>query len=66
MWSRSTVRPCSVVSLKKVLYGKCHNTRTVGKPRTKWEDVVWRDTSQVLEIRKWRKRAKTEKNGGVY
>ena len=66
MWSRSIVRPCFVVSPKKVLYGKCHNTMTVGKPRTRWEDVVWRDTSQVLEIQGWRKRAKKEKNGDVY
>jgi hypothetical protein len=42
---------------KNVLNGKFHNTRPVGKPRTRWEDVVRRYTSQVLGIRGWRKRA---------
>jgi hypothetical protein len=37
--------------LKQVLKGKFHNTRPVGKPRTRWEDVVRRDTSQVIGIR---------------
>jgi hypothetical protein len=36
---------------KKVLNGKFHNTRPVGKPRARREDVVWRDTPQILEIR---------------
>jgi hypothetical protein len=39
----------------KVLNGKFHITRPVGKPRTRWEDVVWRDTSQTLGIRGWRR-----------
>jgi len=30
----------------KVLNGKFCNTRPVGKPRTRWEDVVRRDISQ--------------------
>jgi hypothetical protein len=29
----------------------------VGKQRTRWEDVVRRNTSQILGIRKWRRRA---------
>jgi len=29
----------------------------MGKPRTRWEDVVWRDASQILGIREWRRRA---------
>jgi len=29
----------------------------VGKPRTRWEDVVRRDTSQILGILEWRRRA---------
>jgi hypothetical protein len=29
----------------KVLNGKFHNTRPVGKPRTRWEDVVRKNTS---------------------
>ena len=51
MWSRSIVRPCS--SPKKVLYGKCHNTRTVGESRTRWEEVVWRDTSLTHLLTPW-------------
>jgi len=42
---------------KKVLNGKFHNARPVGKPRARWEDVVWRDTPQILGIRGWRRRA---------
>ena len=38
---------------KRVLNGKFHNKRPVGKPRTKWEDVFWRDTSQILGLRGW-------------
>jgi hypothetical protein len=30
---------------RRVLNGKFHSTRTVGKPRTRWEDVVRRNTS---------------------
>jgi len=41
----------------KVLNGKFHNTRPVVKPRTRWEDVVQRDISQILRIRGWRRRA---------
>jgi hypothetical protein len=40
---------------EKVLNGKFDNTRPVGKPRTRWEDVVRRDTS--LGMRGWRRRA---------
>ena len=29
----------------------------MGKPSTRWEDVVRRDTSQILGIRGWRRRA---------
>jgi hypothetical protein len=35
----------------KVLNGKFHNIRPVQKSRTRWEDVVWRDISQILGIR---------------
>jgi hypothetical protein len=42
----------------KVLNGKFHNTRPAGKPRRRWEDVVRRDTSQILGIRGWRRWAK--------
>ena len=42
---------------KKVLNGKVHNTRPVGKSR--------KDTSQILGIRRWGQQ-KTEKNGGIF
>jgi len=39
-----------------VLNGKFHNTKSAGKPRTNWEDVVHRDAVQVLGICGWRRR----------
>ena len=33
---------------KTVLNGKFQNTRSVGKPRIRWEDVVQRDALWVL------------------
>jgi hypothetical protein len=44
-------------SPKKVLNGEFHNKRPVGKPRTRWEDVVRRDTPQILGIRGRTRRA---------
>jgi hypothetical protein len=29
----------------------------VGKPRTRWEDIIWMDTSQILGIQGWRRQA---------
>jgi hypothetical protein len=40
---------------KKVLNGKFHNTKSLGKQRTRWEDVVRRDALQVLGMRGWRR-----------
>jgi len=42
---------------KKVLNGKFHTTRPVGRPRTRWANVVQRDALQLLGIRGWRRRA---------
>jgi hypothetical protein len=42
---------------KKVLNGKLRTTRSVGRPRTRWADVVQRDVLQLLGIRGWRRRA---------
>jgi len=36
---------------KKVLNGNCYTTRPVGRPRTRWADVVQRDALQLLGIR---------------
>jgi hypothetical protein len=44
-------------SKKKVLNGNFHITRPVGRPRTRWADVVQRDAQQLLVIRGWRRRA---------
>jgi hypothetical protein len=43
--------------LKKVLNGNFHTTRPVGRPRSRWADVVQRDALQLLGIRRWRIRA---------
>jgi hypothetical protein len=42
---------------KMILNGNFHTTRAVGRPRTRWADVVQRDALQLLGIRGWRKRA---------
>jgi hypothetical protein len=42
---------------KKVIDGNFHTTRPVGRPRTRWADVVQRDATRLLGIRGWRKRA---------
>jgi hypothetical protein len=54
-WAGHIIRMEDERSQKKVLNGKYHNTRPVGKPRTRWVDVVWRDTLQILGIRGWRR-----------
>jgi hypothetical protein len=42
---------------EKVLNGKFHKIGPVGKPRTRWENVMRRHTPQILGIREWRRRA---------
>jgi len=42
---------------KKVLDGKFHTTRPIGRPRTRYADVVQRDALQLLGIRGWKRRA---------
>jgi hypothetical protein len=32
--------------------------RPVGKPRERWEDAVWRDAVDFLQIRKWKAAAR--------
>jgi hypothetical protein len=43
-------------SLKKFLNRNFHTTGPVGRPRTRWADVVQRDALQLLGIRGWRRR----------
>jgi len=42
---------------QKIFNGKFHNTRPVEKPRTRWENVVRMDSSQILGLRGWRRPA---------
>ena len=42
---------------KRVLNENFHITRPVGRPRTRWADVVQRDARQLLGIRGWRSKA---------
>jgi len=56
-WARHVVRMEDKSNPKKVLNGEFHNKRPVGKPRTRWADVVKRDTPDILGIRGWKRRA---------
>jgi hypothetical protein len=42
---------------KNILNGNFCTPRPVGKPRTRWADVVQTDALQLLGIRGWRRRA---------
>jgi hypothetical protein len=42
---------------KKLLNGNFHTIRPVGRPRTRWADVVQRDALQLLGIRGRKRRA---------
>jgi hypothetical protein len=42
---------------KRVLNANFHTTRPVGRPRTRWAEVVQRDVSQLLGLRGWRSKA---------
>jgi hypothetical protein len=42
---------------KRVLNGNFHTTGPVERPRTRWVDVVQRDTLKLLGIRGWRGKA---------
>jgi hypothetical protein len=56
-WAGHVIRMGDGKILKKILNGKFHNKRPVGKPRTRWEDVVRTDSSQILGLRGWRRPA---------
>jgi len=40
------------IKKKKFLNGNFYTTRPVGRPRTRWADVVQRDTLELLGIRR--------------
>ena len=42
---------------KKILSGNFYTTRPMGRPRTRWAEVVQRDVLQLLGLRGWRRRA---------
>jgi len=48
---------CHKDSPKNVLNGKLRYTKPVGKPRTRWEDVVRRAISHIIGVRGWRRLA---------
>jgi hypothetical protein len=50
---------------KKVLNGNFHTTRPVGRPRTRWADVVHRVALQLLGQEDGREELRIEMNGGV-
>ncbi len=59
-WAGHVIRMADERIPKKVLNGTFYNTRPVGRPRTRWADVVQRDALQLLGIRRirgWRRRA---------
>ena len=43
--------------LKEGLNGNVYIIRPMGRPRTRWADVVQRDALHLLGIRGWRRRA---------
>jgi hypothetical protein len=56
-WAGHIIRLKEERTPKKVLNGNFHTTSPVGRPRTRWADVVQRDALQLLGIRGWRGRA---------
>jgi len=56
-WASHIIRMEEERIPKKVLNGNFYTTRPVGRPRTRWADVVQRDALQLLGIRGWRRRA---------
>ena len=43
--------------MKEGIKGNFYTTRPVGKPNTRWADVVQRDALQLLGIKGWMTRA---------
>ena len=56
-WAGHIIRMEEEMIPKKVLNGNFHTTRPLGRPRTRWVDVVQRDALQLLGSRGWRRRA---------
>jgi hypothetical protein len=56
-WVSHIIRMEEERKTKKVLNRNFHTTRPVGRPRTRWADVVQRDALQLLVTRGWRRGA---------
>jgi hypothetical protein len=56
-WAGHMIRMEEETIPKRVLNGNFHTTRPVGRPRTRWMDVVQRDDLQLLGIRQGRSKA---------
>jgi hypothetical protein len=56
-WAGRIIRMEEEKIPKKILNVKFHTTSPVGRPRTRWADVVQRDALQLLGIRGWRRKA---------
>jgi len=54
-WAGRIIRVEEKRISKIVPSGEFYNAYSVGKPRTRWEDVVQREALQVLGIRGWRR-----------
>ena len=53
-----------MIPKEKVFDGKFDNASPLGKPRTRWEDVIRRETS--LEMRGWRRRVGDREKWSVF
>jgi hypothetical protein len=56
-WAGRIIRMEEARIPKEVLNGNFNSTRPVGRPRTRWADVVQRGALQLLGTRGWRRRA---------
>jgi hypothetical protein len=56
-WAGHIIRMVEERIPKKAVNGNFHTTRPVGRPRTRWADVVQRDALPLLGTRGWRRRA---------
>jgi hypothetical protein len=53
-----------LASARKVMGGCFVGRRRVGKPRVRWEDAVWKDDVNLLQIRNPKAAARKRKCGG--
>jgi hypothetical protein len=62
-WAGHIIRTEEEWIPKKVLNGNFHTTRPVGRPRTRWANVLQRDALQLLGTRGCRRRAANRDEG---